>query len=209
MLLDDRELVRRCLEGELSSFDELMRRYEQKVYSLLYHMLGNREDAADLAQEAFLKVFRALPSFRGEALFSTWLFRIVTNTCLDGRRKAKRRPADISLSQLPGTTGSELPLEIPDHTNDPQSTYLQSELQAEIQALLGRLPAAQRMVLVMRDLEGYSYEEIASMLNISIGTVKSRLNRARLRLRDQYLRREELLSRPLHLKGKGGAEHEL
>jgi RNA polymerase sigma-70 factor (ECF subfamily) len=209
MLLDDRELVRHCLEGDLSSFDELMRRYEQKVYSLLFHMLGNQDDAADLAQEAFLKVFRALPSFRGEALFSTWLFRIVTNTCLDGRRRAKRRPPDVSLSQLPGATGSGLPLEIPDHTNDPQSTYLQLELQAEIQEMLGRLPAAQRIVLVMRDLEGYSYEEISSTLNISPGTVKSRLNRARLRLRDLYLCREELLGRPLHLKGKGGAGHEV
>lgn len=209
MLLDDRELVRRCLEGELSSFDELMRRYEKKVYSLAFHMLGNPDDAADLAQEAFLKVYRALPAFRGEALFSTWLFRIVTNTCLDGRRRAKRRPADISLSQSPGPAGSELPLEIPDHSNDPQSAYLQLELQAEIQALLGRLPLTQRLVLVMRDLEGYTYDEIAAALGVSLGTVKSRLNRARLRLRELYSRREELLLQPLHLKGKGGAGHDL
>lgn len=209
MLLDDRELVRRCLEGELSSFDELMQRYGQKVYSLAFHMLGNPDDAADLAQEAFLKVYRALPVFRGEALFSTWLFRIVTNTCLDGRRRAKKRLPVISLSQSTGTGESRLPLEIPDNTNDPQNTYLEHELQEEIQELLRKLPAAQRLVLVMRDLEGYSYEEIAAALGISLGTVKSRLNRARLRLRELYSHREELFGRTLYLKGKGGAGHDL
>lgn len=208
MLLEDRELVRRCLERDLYSFDELMRRYEQKVYSLAFHMLGNPHDAADLAQEAFLKVYRALPAFRGDALFSTWLFRIVTNTCLDGRRRARRRPPVISLSQPPGNE-SKAPAELPDNSNDPQDSYLQMEMRQEMQALLGQLPAAQRLVLVMRDLEGYSYEEIAAALNISPGTVKSRLHRARLRLRDLYVRREELFGRPLYLKGKGGAGHEL
>jgi RNA polymerase sigma-70 factor (ECF subfamily) len=209
MLLEDRELVRRCLEGDLFSFDELMRRYERKVYSLAFHMLGNPEDAADLAQEAFLKVYRALPAFRGEALFSTWLFRIVTNSCLDGRRRTRRHPPVISLSRPPGTGESEAPAELPDNSGDPLESYLQTEMQEEIQKLLGQLPPPQRLVLVMRDLEGYSYEEIAAALNISLGTVKSRLNRARLRLRDLYLCQAELFSRPLYLKGKGGAGHEL
>jgi len=209
LLLEDRELVRRCLEGELSSFDELMRRYEHKVYALCYHMLGNPEDAADLAQEAFLKAYRALPAFRGEALFSTWLFRIVTNTCLDGRRRSKSRPPAISLSHAPGDDGDARQVELPDSTSDPENCYLQLELQAEISLLLGRLPPAQRLVLVMRDLEEYAYEEIAAALNISLGTVKSRLNRARLRLRDLCLQRGELLGRPLHLKGRGGVGNDL
>lgn len=209
MHLDDQELVRRCRNGDLSSFDELMRRYEKKVYSLCFRMTGNTEDAADLAQEAFLKVYRALPAFRGQAAFSTWLFRIVTNNCLDGRRRAASRPTLLALDRTLDTEEGELTLELPGNSPDPQNSLLQAELQHEISLLLGSLPSGQRLVLVMRDLEGYTYEEIAAALNVSLGTVKSRLNRARLRLRDLYLRKEELFSKPVHLKVKGGVSHDL
>ncbi len=201
---DETELVRRCQGGDLSAFDELMVRYEKKVYSLCYRMSRDPDDAADLAQEAFIKAYRALPSFHGRSSFSTWLFRIVTNTCLDERRRKASRPALVSLDRPVDTGEGEMTPEVAGDTPDPLACAEKAEEQAEIRALLNLLPAEQRLVLVMRDLEGYSYEEMASVLGMKMGTVKSRLNRARAGLRDIYLKKEEHLGRVLHLKEKRG-----
>jgi RNA polymerase sigma-70 factor, ECF subfamily len=205
-LNEETDLVRRCQKGDLSAFDVLMQMYEKKVYSLCYRMARDPDDAADLAQEAFLKVYRALPSFKGQSLFSTWLFRIVTNTCLDERRRRSSRPSTVSLDKPLETEEGEMTLTLPDNSPDPLTSAVESELQAEIKHLLTMLPAEQRLVLVMRDLEGYSYMEIAESLNLTMGTVKSRLNRARSRLRDLYLKKEEQINNVLHLKSKRGVE---
>lgn len=202
-------LVNRCQRGDLSAYDELMQRYEKKVYALCFRMTGNSDDAADLAQEAFLKAFRALPSFKGQSQFSTWLFRIVTNTCLDDRRKRSRRPVSVSLDKPVDTGDGEMQIALPAGDPDPLSTALAAELQAEIQGLLNKLPPGQKIIVVMRDLEGYSYEEIAAALQLNVGTVKSRLNRARARLRDLYLKREEQSAPVAHLMEKGGLSHDL
>jgi RNA polymerase sigma-70 factor, ECF subfamily len=199
---EEMELVHSCQKGDISSFDQLMERYEKKVYALCFRMTGQRDDAADLAQEAFLKAFRALPSFKGRSTFSTWLFRIVTNTCLDERRRQGRWPAQVSLDKPLETASGELALALPADGPDPLQSALEAELNEEIQKLLQLLPEEQRLIVVMRDLEGYSYEEISTILQTSMGTVKSRLNRARSRLRQLYLRREELFSAGLHLKRK-------
>jgi len=206
---DDKALVALCRKGDLSAYDQLMQRYEKKVYSLCFRMAGNPADAADLAQEAFLKAFRALPSFKGEAQFSTWLFRIATNTCLDERRRSGRRPISVSLDKPLDTEEGELAVTLPDDAPDPLAVTLGNELQAEIQALLGKLPPDQRAVIVMRDLEGYSYEEMAEILKVNMGTVKSRLNRARARLRNLYLQEEEHFRQIIHLKERGGWSHDL
>ncbi|EEG76728.1 RNA polymerase sigma factor [Dethiobacter alkaliphilus] len=209
MDIKEKELVARCQRGDLSAYDELMKCYEQKVYALCFRMSGNHTDAQDLAQEAFLKAFRALPSFKGQSQFSTWLYRIVTNTCLDERRRQARRPGLVSMDKPLDTDDGQIAVTLPDKGPDPLSEALNSELQAEIQELLSRLPAGQRIVVVMRDLEGYSYDEIAAVLDVNIGTVKSRLNRARARLRDLYLKKEEHFTPVVHLKGKGGLSHDL
>ncbi len=201
---DEKILISLCKRGDLSAYDKLMQRYEKKVYALCFRMAGNPDDAADLAQEAFLKAFRALPSFNGQAQFSTWLYRIVTNTCLDEQRKQARRPQLFSLDKPLNTEDGHLALTLPAEAPDPLATALSHETEAEIKALLSMLPAAQRLVLVLRDMEGYSYEEIARILNLNSGTVKSRLNRARARLRDLYLKKEELFPPTVHLKGKEG-----
>lgn len=204
------ELVKRCQRGDLSAFDQLMVLYEKKVYSLCFRMSGNADDAADLAQEIFLKVFRALPSFKGQSSFSTWLFRIATNTCLDQKRRLAGKPQVSSLDKPLATEEGELEITLPGNEPDPQDLAVQSELQQEIQQLLGKLPKDMRIALVLRDLEGYSYEEIAELLNISLGTVKSRINRARSRLRDFYVKKQELLQKQeqkqqkLHLKEQKG-----
>jgi RNA polymerase sigma-70 factor (ECF subfamily) len=206
---DEKRLVALCKQGNLTAYDELMQRYEKKVYALCFRMAGNPDDAADLAQEAFLKAFRALPSFKGESQFSTWLYRIVANTCLDERRKMAKRPALVSLDKPLDTGEGKLALTLPDNTPDPLTTALAGELHEEIGRLLEKLPQEQKIVLVMRDLEEYSYEEIAQILGLSMGTVKSRINRARSRLRDLYLKREELFATVVHLKEKGGISHDL
>ncbi|MDW7682574.1 MAG: sigma-70 family RNA polymerase sigma factor [Bacillota bacterium] len=207
--VEETRLVGRCKQGDLSAYDELMQRYEKKVYTLCFRMAGNHNDAEDLAQEAFLKAFRALPSFKGESQFSTWLYRIVTNTCLDERRKRARKPVTVSLDKPLETGEGEMAVTLPGDAPDPLSEALTVELRGEIQKLLMELPEEQRIVLIMRDLQEYTYEEIATVLGIQLGTVKSRLNRARARMRDLYLNKEEQFTPVVHLKGKGGLSHDL
>ena len=209
MDITEKELVTRCQTGDLSAYDKIMQRYEQKVYALCFRMSGNHNDAQDLAQEAFLKAFRALPSFKGQSQFSTWLYRIVTNTCLDERRKQARKPTLLSMDKPLETGDGQIALTLPDNAPDPLRVTLQNELQADIQQVLSQLPQEQRLVIVMRDLEGYSYEEISAVLDINMGTVKSRLSRARIKVRDLYLKKEEHFAPAVHLKGKGGLSHDL
>ncbi|HZK25798.1 MAG TPA: sigma-70 family RNA polymerase sigma factor [Oscillospiraceae bacterium] len=205
--LPEREkiLVRRCQAGDLLAFDQLMQRYEKKVYALCYRMSGNPEDTADLAQEAFLKAFRALPLFKGQAQFSTWLYRIAANTCLDEQRKRKKYQPMLSLDQPISTKDGELQRQIPDDAPDPLTATIRRELQFEIQTLLTQLPPAQRAVLALRDLDGFSYEEIAAILQVKMGTLKSRLNRARASLRELYLQKEEQIQ-PEHIQQRKGAK---
>lgn len=204
---DELELVHSCQKGDLNAFDSLMQLYEKKVYSLCYRMAHDRQDATDLAQEAFIKIYRFLPSFKGQSSFSTWLFRIVINTCLDERRRQAKSLHTISLDKpLEIDGGGNITLTLPGNEPDPLHNALEMEVQEEIQILLNMLPAEQRLVLGMRDLEGYSYAEIAETLNLNIGTVKSRLNRARARLRELYIKKEELLAPVLHLKERKGVK---
>ncbi len=209
MQLDEASLVNCCREGDLAAYDQLMKQYEKKVYSLCFRMAGNHDDAADLAQEAFLKAFRALPSFKGQSSFSTWLYRIVTNTCLDEKRRLAKKPPVISLDKRLEMDDGELALTLPGNSPDPLKATLDGELQREIQALLDKLTAEQRIVIIMRDIEGYSYEEMAITLQLSMGTLKSRINRARSKLRDLYLHRQEHFRQEVHLKNKGGWSHDM
>ncbi|NLZ92665.1 MAG: sigma-70 family RNA polymerase sigma factor [Firmicutes bacterium] len=210
-ILSEKEniLISHCQAGDLQAYDKLMQRYEKKVYALCYRMSGNPDDAADLAQESFLKAFRALPSFKKQASFSTWLFRIVTNTCLDERRKQKKRAGLISLDKPIATEEGEMQRELTADASDPLTEAIRREAQTEIQILLSKLPPTQRAVIIMRDLQGFSYEEIAASLQINMGTLKSRLNRARSRLRQLYLQKEEQNTEIKHLRSKGGMNYDM
>ncbi len=203
---DEKELLARCRQGDLAAYDILMQRYEKKIYALCLRMSGNSFDAEDLAQEVFLKAFRALPNFHGQSAFSTWLFRIAANTCLDERRRRKRRPAALPLEKMLPTEDGEIRVEVPDKSSDPLAAALNREMKDEIQELLDQLPPKQRSVVILRDLQGFSYEEISRMLKINMGTLKSRLNRARSQLGKLYRRQEEQKSRTGHLKGGRGVE---
>lgn len=186
---EERRLVERAQRGDVESFDALVRAYEGRVYNLCYRMLGDADSAADAAQDAFLAAFRNLRSFRGGS-FRSWMLRIATNACYDQLRARKRRPT-VSLDEGDDDQESS-PLQIADLAESPTDFALRRELAAAIQRGLSELPDEQRIILVLSDIEGLAYDEIAQITNTNLGTVKSRLSRGRARLRD-VLKAGELL----------------
>jgi RNA polymerase sigma-70 factor (ECF subfamily) len=188
----DEELrfVEAARRGDVESFNALVRLYEGRVYNLCYRMLGDADSAADAAQEAFLSAFRNLRAFRGGS-FRSWLLRIATNACYDALRARKRRPA-VSLDAHADDEDDASPLQLPDTAESPDDAALRRELAGAIQHGLASLPEDQRAVVILSDIEGLSYEEIAVVTGANLGTVKSRLSRGRARLRE-VLRAGELL----------------
>ena len=187
---EERRLVEVAQRGDVESFNGLVRLYEGRVYNLCYRMLGDADSAADAAQDAFLSAFRNLRSFRGGS-FRSWLLRIATNTCYDVLRARKRRPT-TSLDVDSDAEDDGSPLQIADTAEAPDDFALRRELAAAIQRGLADLPEEQRLILVLSDIQGLAYEEIAEVTGANLGTVKSRLSRGRARLRD-ILKAGELL----------------
>jgi RNA polymerase sigma-70 factor (ECF subfamily) len=169
---DESALVAACVKGEPEAFRELLARYRRSAVTLAYQMLGNSEDAEDVAQEAFVRVFQALPRFRGQASFATWLYRIVTNLCLARKRRQK---ATVAL----------------DAVSEPRSSHCTSRSVTEgllARQVLAAIPADLRAILLLREQEGLSYTEIASTLDLPMGTVRSKLSKARIAFRDLWTR---------------------
>lgn len=174
------EVIRRVQKGDGNAFEALVTAYEKNVYNLALRMTGNAQDAEDMAQEAFLKAYNSLDSFRGESKFSVWLYRIVSNLCLDFLRRQKRRPAS-SLS-VEDDEGEETQLDIPDVSQSPEELLERRLTREAVRQGLAQLPAEQRQILLLREIQGLSYEEIGQALSLEPGTVKSRIFRARKRL---------------------------
>ena len=187
---EERRLVEVAQRGDVASFNELVRLFEGRVYNLCYRMLGDPDSAADAAQDAFLAAFRNLASFRGGS-FRSWMLRIATNTCYDVLRVRKRRPS-VSLDIEADDESASSPLQIADTAESPDDFAQRRELAAAIQQGLTALPDEQRIVLILSDIQGLAYEEIAQITNSNLGTVKSRLSRGRARLRE-VLKAGELL----------------
>ena len=185
--LPDSSLVPRAQQGHLDSFNTLVLRYEKQVFSVALRMVGSRQQAEDVAQETFTRAYKGLKGFRGGSL-KAWLLRITTNTCNDYFRSHQSQ-RDLSLEMLTEDIGMSLPSSDP----SPEEEALRGELGQEIQRGLLTLPGDQRMVLIMVDVEGMSYQEAAEAVGISPGTLRSRLSRARAKLRDYLLQRRELL----------------
>ncbi len=186
-------LVKKSMEGDTQAFEKLVLQYQNKVYALSFRYMGNEEDAYDMSQEVFLKAFRSLKNFKGKSSFGTWIFRITTNVCLDEIRRRKRRIAALSLDEAAVTDrGYEIEKEIMDPSPPLDQLYEQKELSQYIQNLLDQMKPEHKAVILLRDSMDLSYEEIAYVLNCSLGTVKSRLSRARSILRKQWLERELL-----------------
>ncbi len=185
VLQDDRP--RRARDGDLSAFNELVVDYQSLVYNLCYRMLGQAQAAEDTAQEAFVSAWRNIASFRGES-FRPWLLRIAANLCRDELRRRVRRPS----SSLDSALEAGVP-EPPDDDPLPEEEALAAELRSNLETALLELPLEQRTAIVLCDVEGLDYAEIATAMKTSLGTVKSRISRARLRMRDVMLRQPELL----------------
>jgi len=198
----DTELIKRFLKGDESSFEEIVFRYEKKVYSLCLCYTGNREDALDLTQETFIRIYRFLPGFRFDASFSTWIYRLANNTCLDFLRKQKKVKY-LSLDNPVNLGKGGVPRELGNNGDDVSWLELEKkELRQEVHEAFNKLPLEQKEVLVLKEFQGLKYDEIAAILKIPIGTVKSRIRRGRLQLKTIFSQRE-LLTAENHLKKQG------
>ena len=183
--MTEQELIHRAKQGDQSAFEQLVLDHQNRVFTLAFRMVNDREEAADLAQEAFLKAWQGLPNFQGESSFSTWLHRLTTNLCIDWlRRQARRREVEPVASLDDEESGWAEPA---DPGQDPQRQLERKELHRALARALQALPDHHRQVLVMRELSGLSYQEIGQALDLDMGTVKSRIARARLALRKNLL----------------------
>lgn len=176
----DPELVAAARRGDLAAFNALVLEFQDAVYSLTYRLIGERDAAADAAQEAFVAAWRRLDSYR-DGSFRAWLLKIAANQCYDEFRRRKRRPA-LSFEETVGDDGSLLPIPSGDET--PEEAAQRAETARAIQRCLMALPADQRAVVVLSDVEGFDYQSVADQVGAALGTVKSRLSRARAALRE-------------------------
>src|SRR5580700_7904442 len=197
---EEAELVRLAQSGEEAAFEELIRRHQQRVFGLVNGILRRREDVEDVVQQVFLKVFVSLKRFDLRAAFSTWLYKITVNECWDYLRKKKVRPlvyeTDLSedqISRLDGAASAERP---------PESPARRAEVQDMLDQLLDELPERDRELLLLKEVEGFSVQELAEILNVNVNTVKVRLFRARGRIMDVYRKR---LGSSGHVAGSSGA----
>ena len=187
----DASLIARCQRADVAAFNEIVARYKGKIYNYLYRMTGNAEDAEDLAQEVFVRMYTNIGAFRAESSLSTWLFRIAGNLCVDAFRRGKKE-RDVVAGSLDVGHGSEdesatATREVADWSREPGALLAQKELGAQIQTALEKLPPRLRSAVVLYDVEGLPYDEIARIEHIPLGTVKSRIFNARVALR-QHLR---------------------
>lgn len=179
----EQQWIAQARQGDQEAFSQLVYLYEKRIYALALRMCGNPEDAAEAAQEAFLAAWQGLPFFRGEASFSTWLYRLASNSCVDLlRREGRHRQA-----AGPSLDDEESSLSVPDSTPGPQEAAERQELRRQIQEGLNTLSPEHRQVLILREMHQLSYEEIAQTLELDLGTVKSRISRGRRQLRNFLL----------------------
>lgn len=186
--LEDAVLVERVLGGEREVFNELVERHARKIFRLARHITKNEDDASDVLQEAFLKAYSRLDQFHGDAKFYTWLVRIAVNEALMRLRKRKG-DRTVSLDQDVETEEGSMQREVSDDGPDPEEVYSREETRKILENAIDSLADTYRSVFVLRDVEGFSTEETAEVLDLSVSAVKSRLLRARLQLRDKLRRR--------------------
>jgi RNA polymerase sigma-70 factor (ECF subfamily) len=179
--LDDHQLVRSAQGGDLAAYDELVRRYQERIYATLYHMTSNHEDANDLAQEAFIKGFQALKSFKGGSSFYTWVYRIAVNKTINFLKQRKNR-AQMSLDDLDFNAEHDPDLVALISDKTPRRDASLNELQEKLNSALQKLSEPHRLVVTLHDVQGSTHEEIAKIMGCNIGTVRSRLFYARQQL---------------------------
>lgn len=178
---DDQRLIAACLQGQTAAFGELVCKYQDRLYNTVFRLVNNAEDARDVVQEAFLNAYQSLHSFKGGSQFFTWLYRIAVNLAITLKRKQK-----AGLRIYPSGDNITEPVDLADSSRPGHALEL-AEQEAKIQQALARLSPEHRVVLVMKDLDGKKYEDMADILKVPVGTIRSRLHRARLELRDILL----------------------
>ena len=183
---EDNFLIRQAVRGDAYAFEQLMRRHEGRMYSVAIRMCGNREDAQDCVQDAMLRIYRALDRFKGQSSFSTWVYRITMNTCLDELRRRKVR-ASTSLDTLLESGWSPT-----DESDTPERHAIDSERRRALSSAIQSLPEDMRSAIVLREMQGLSYEEISDVLSVNVGTIKSRISRGREKLRQLISGQPEL-----------------
>lgn len=189
----EKALLEKARKGDINAFEMLIMEHERKAYNIAYRFLKNSEDAEDITQEAFLRAFKSIKKFKGQSSFSTWLYRIINNTCIDFVRSKQNKYTD-SIDKTIRYEGEEMEMQIPSNENDPVETVETGEISALMQSMLNQLPDDQRMALVLRDIQGFSYQEIVEITGVGMGTVKSRINRGRMALKEMIEQKGELFS---------------
>ena len=187
--MDEEMLIRRAARGDAQAFNELMAAQERRMYAVALRMFGAKEDAEDCMQEAMLRIYRAIGSFKAQSSFSTWVYRVTMNTCLDELRRRKNRP-NTSLDGLLDAGWSPA-----DERDTPEQHAVRAEAREGIQRFIQELPEDMRAAVVLRDIQGLSYEAIAQALNANVGTIKSRISRGREKLREKIQAQSELFDR--------------
>jgi RNA polymerase sigma-70 factor (ECF subfamily) len=178
---EEADLIKRALGGELTAYDELVRRYQERIYATIYHMTANHEDANDLAQETFIKAYQALSSFKGGSSFYTWLYRIAVNKTINFLKQRRHR-SQMSLDDLDFNAEHDPDLVALISEKTPRREANLAELQERLNAAMQRLSEHHRLVVALHDVQGLSHEEIAEIMDCNIGTVRSRLFYARQQL---------------------------
>lgn len=177
----EKMLIEKSIDGDVTCFEDLIREHQVYAYNIAYKMMGNAQDAEDIAQEAFVKVYRNIGKFNMKSSFSTWLYRIVVNTCKDELKR--RKESTISLDQERETESGSVKIEIGDERMNPSGVLDRKGTREMVHEAISKLPANNRSVLILRDLQGFSYEEISEIEGVPVGTIKSRINRGRVLLK--------------------------
>lgn len=195
--MTETETIQLAQKGNLSAFNRLVMTYQSLAYNVAYRVMGDGDYAADATQEAFIKAFKAIKQYKGGS-FKSWLLRIVTNTCYDHLRYHQRRPTE-ALETDEAEPDVDYAPHLVDQAERPEETALRHELCDMIQEAISQLTEDQRTIVILNDVQGFSYQEISEITGLALGTVKSRLSRARRKLRDA-LKDQELLPQPYHLR---------
>ena len=192
-MADEEKLVRKAQKGDVEAFEKIISDYRSLVFNVSYRFSGNAEDAADMSQEIFIKLFKNINSFRFQSKLSTWIYKIATNTCLDIVKKKKRDLAAFSLdSDMEDEDGKSFSSEVADSAPTPDVVAERNEMTNAVNRAISMLPDDYRFAIILRDIQGLSYDDIAEVVDCSVGTVKSRISRGRKNLREILLKDREL-----------------
>jgi RNA polymerase sigma-70 factor (ECF subfamily) len=179
-MIEEKELIKKAKAGDLDAYEQIIVLYEKKVFNLIYNLIRNQDDIEDIAQEVFIKIYRNLKNFKEESSLYTWIYRITVNICID---EMKKRRKVISIDEKIQLNDDEVDLQIPDNGKSLEEITEEKDERTKLMGLINKLPESARTMIVLRDIKEFTYQEISDILNINIGTVKSKINRARAMLK--------------------------